>query len=226
MSSKMPPWVPYVVPFAVYLALTAIEVRFPHYYPQLYTGKIVLSTACALWLKPSRSAERRPWPWGWCASALVVGVALNWAWFAVDRITPHPHWLVAIMGTRPAYNPFQSIGDPVWRMVFLAVRFAGLVVLIPYLEELFYRDFVLRWVVDSDDFRRAPIGVTEPAAVAFSTVLFASTHPEWLSAIVFGLAMCALVRLSRDIRVCMIAHGATNLALGIYVLATGNWKYW
>jgi hypothetical protein len=130
------------------------------------------------------------------------------------------------MGTRPSFNPFQAIADPVQRWVFLVVRFAGLVVLIPYLEELFYRDFVLRWINDPEDFRRVPVGRAEPTAVALSTILFASTHPEWLAAIVFALVMCALVRFSRDIRVCMVAHAATNLALGISVIVTGNWQYW
>ena len=165
-------------------------------------------------------------PWAWILVAVVVGVLLNFAWFAIDRFTPHPHWLTQIMGTRAAFDPYKEIADSTWRTSFLAVRFSGLVLLIPYLEERFYRDFMLRYIVDQDDFRRVTVGTTQATAVAFSTILFASTHPEWLSAAIFGLAMCALVRFSKDIRVCMVAHAATNLALGITVLTTGNWQYW
>ena len=229
MRQSLPPWVPYVVPFAVYLVLTGVEVRFPAYYPQFYTVKIVLATIVAFALKsPAATTGASPvrGRWIWFAVAVVAGVFLNWAWFIVDAHTPHPRRLTQIMGTRPAYDPFTAIVDPVWRLVFLAVRFGGLAVLIPYLEERFYRDFLLRYVIDPADFRRIPVGKVDPAGVAFSTILFASTHPEWLAAVVFGLSMCALVRYSKDIRVCMLAHGVTNLALGITVLSTGNWKYW
>jgi hypothetical protein len=225
MIRTLPPWAPYVIPFGLYLALTAVEVRFPSQYPLLYCVKIVLVAIAAIAMRPKWDLPGRL-PWGWMAVAVAAGVVLNWVWFAVDRVTPHPHWLAAIVGSRPSFNPYTGIANPAVRWVFLMIRFAGLVVLIPYLEELFYRDFVLRWVADPDDFRRVPMGAVRPVAVAVSTVLFASTHPEWLSAIVFALAMCALVRLSRDIRVCMAAHAATNLALGISVLATGNWRYW
>jgi len=225
MLRRLPPWVPYVVPFVVYLALTAVEAHYKGHYPLFYSAKIVIAAIVAIVLR-SPSTERRSLPWAWMAVAVVIGVVLNFAWFAIDRFTPHPHWLTQIMGTRAAFNPNTQIADPTWRVAFLAIRFSGLVLLIPYLEERFYRDFLLRYIVDQDDFRRVPVGTTQLIPVVFSTILFASTHPEWLSAIVFGLAMCALVRFSKDVRVCMAAHAATNLALGVTVLMTGNWQYW
>ena len=195
MRLNQPAWVPYVVPFVVYLALTAVEAHYKAHYPLFYSAKIIAVTVITLALAGPRT-ERKPLPWGWLAIAVVVGVVLNWAWFAVDAITPHPHWLTQIMGTRAAFDPYKEIPNSGLRTAFLAIRFSGLVLLIPYLEERFYRDFLVRFVENQDDFRRVSVGALTPTAIAFSTVLFASTHPEWLSAAVFGLAMCALVRFS------------------------------
>jgi len=38
--------------------------------------------------------------------------------------------------------------------------------------------------------------------------------------------MALLLRSTRSLLACIVAHGVTNLSLGIYVLTTGNWKYW
>lgn len=229
MLRRFPPWVSYVVPFAVYLLLTAVEAHDKSHYPLFYSVKIFVTALLAFILRPV-SATSSPAPagklWGWYVVAAVAGVVLNSLWFVIDGITPHPHWLTAIMGTRAAFNPYVQIADPVQRIAFLIVRFTGLVVLIPYIEERFYRDFILRYVANQDNFQSVAVGSTQPAAVIFSTLLFAASHPEWLSAAVFGLAMCVLVRLSKDIRVCMVAHSATNLALGVTVIVHHQWQYW
>ena len=59
-----------------------------------------------------------------------------------------------------------------------------------------------------------------------SVVLFAASHPEWLAAAIFALALGLLLRATRNLFACVLAHGVTNLLLGIYVLHTGQWQYW
>src|SRR5690348_8067753 len=104
MSKHLPAWAPYVIPFAVYLALTAVEVRFPGQYPAFYSVKIFVSALLAWIMRPQGAA----WPkvnWTWILAAVTIGVALNWVWFAVDKVTPHPQWLTSIMGKRASFNP-------------------------------------------------------------------------------------------------------------------------
>ena len=107
------------------------------------------------------------------------------------------------------------------------MRFLGLVVVVPIVEELFYRGFLLRFVTDMDDFQaRAAGNIFCPGASRCNVVLFALSHPEWLAAAIFALALCLLLRWTKNFSTCILAHGVTNLLLGVYILHTAQWQYW
>jgi len=59
-----------------------------------------------------------------------------------------------------------------------------------------------------------------------NVALFTLSHPEWLAAAIFALALCFLVRLTKNLFACILCHATTNLLLGIFVLHTGQWQYW
>jgi CAAX prenyl protease-like protein len=100
-----------------------------------------------------------------------------------------------------------------------------LVVLVPLIEELFWRSFLMRWIIDQE-FTRVPVGKVTPLAAGVTAVLFASAHPEWLPALLTGLAWAWLLAWSKSLSACVVSHMTTNLALGIYVLSTGAWRFW
>ena len=101
-----------------------------------------------------------------------------------------------------------------------------IVALVPLIEELFWRSFLIRWLIDPDDFQRVPIGRMTPFAAGGTAVLFALAHPEWLPALITGLLWAWLLWQTKSLSACLISHAVANLALGIYVMATGDWKYW
>jgi CAAX prenyl protease-like protein len=227
--TAVPPWLPYVGPMGVYLELTAVEGALPDYYPLVYSIKVAAVGAAliAAWpfvvrSRPAVGGARARGAAGYVALALAAGVALAAAWVLVDQITPH----FDALGTRAGFNPFERIAAPGPRLAFLVVRLAGLVLVAPLVEEWFYRDFLLRIFTDVDDFRRTAIGRFGLVACGANVVLFSLSHPEWLAAAVFAAAMCLLLWHTRSVAACVIAHAATNGALGIYVLATGAWQYW
>ena len=222
LSRTVPPaWLPYVAPLALFLVLTSVEAQFTAEYPLLYTIKIVLVGGLLLGLSRCYPPEGRPHVrgLGW---AVLTGILLVFAWVLVDRHTPH----LALLGKRISYNPFQQIANPAARAVFLGVRFFGLVVIVPIIEETFYRGFLLRYVTDMDDFRRVPVGTFSLGALGINVVLFMLSHPEWLSAALFALAMCGLLARTKNLFACIVAHAVTNLLLGLYVIHTGAWQYW
>ena len=101
----------------------------------------------------------------------------------------------------------------------------GLVVLVPLIEELFWRSFLIRWLVDPD-FQKVPIGRVTLMAAAVTSVMFALVHPEWLPAFSRGRSghgCCGGPSRSPP------AWSATLRPISrwaIYVIATGDWKYW
>jgi len=219
MRDKMP-WLPSVLPLALFIMLTGLEETFKAVYPFYYTVKIVAVTALivVLW---RFLPEARPQRMG-IGLAAALGVLLTFVWVLGDLYTPH----FKLLGSRMAYDPFQEIPNPVLRTLFLIVRFFGLAVIVPIIEEVFYRGFLLRFVTDPDDFRRVPIGRFSMGAFLFNIVLMAASHPEWLVAGIFSAAMCALIARTRNLFACIVAHGVTNLLLGAYVLQFHQWQYW
>ena len=222
MSVKsLPVWVPYVLPFGLFLALTSIESHLAlESYPVFYAVKTALVGGVIFALRGA-FPEAKPGGGGWVA-ATAVGTALLFVWIGVDAHTPH----FGFLGTRVGFNPGRMIPSPTGVLLFLGVRFFGFVVVSPVAEELFYRGFLLRFITDMDDFKRVPTGTFSVSALLISSGFFALSHPEWLAAAIFALAMCGLLRWTKNFWTCILAHGVTNLLLGVYILHTAQWQYW
>ncbi len=218
---SLPPWVPYAAPFVLFLLMTMIDSHLPPAaFPLAYAVKMAVVGGAIVALR-GFFPEARPGGGGW-AAATALGVVLGITWTWIDLHTPH----FAFLGTRTGFNPNREIATPAGIVFFLFVRFLGLVVVVPIVEELFYRGFLLRFVTDVDDFRRVPTGTFSAPALLANVVLFALSHPEWLAAAIFALAMCLLLRYTKNLFTCILAHGVTNLLLGVYILHTGQWQYW
>jgi hypothetical protein len=96
---------------------------------------------------------------------------------------------------------------------------------VPLMEELFWRSFLLRWLERHDFLSVAP-GRVGTRAFAISTILFALEHNQWLAGAVAGAVYNALYTRSGNLWVPIVAHAVTNAALGIWILATQNWQFW
>lgn len=214
------PWAPYAAPLFLFVALTSVEQALPRSaYPAAYAVKILLVSVAAF-LCRGAWADLRPQTKD-LLPALLVGVLAFALWIGVDQWPGYPH-----TGGRQAYNPFTAIGDPTQRTLFLAARFFGLVLLVPLIEELFWRSFLLRYVSSPDDFRTLQAWEFTLAAALLSGFAFAASHPEWLAAALTAALYTLLLRQSRSVFACVVAHAVTNLCLGLYVLRTGSWQYW
>jgi len=213
-------WIAYAAPMALFALLTAAESTAPiSWYAAVYTAKAAIVTAALIaglrvW-RPDVRMDTRALP-----MAVIVGLAVFAEWVLVERWLPYPH-----LGHRSAYNPFLAIQDPAMRGAFIAVRFYGLALMVPVMEELFWRDLAIRWLT-RPDFRSVPIGVFSAAAFWLVAAGFGLEHPEWVAAVICAAAYAALLWRTRSLGACMVAHATTNLALGVYVIMTGEWKYW
>jgi hypothetical protein len=215
---------------ATFLLLTSLEGYLPRgnegtpstWYPLAYAAKVAIVTAVVIACR-STWRDFRPRPSSVSLALPVgLGLAVTAAWVGLDGLYPTTDSL----GKRAGFDP-GSIHSDVGRLGFIAVRLYGLVLLVPLFEELFWRSFAIRYLVDPDDFTRVPIGKVTLAAAVTTAVVFAMAHPvEWLPAVLTGLAWAWLVHRTRSLTACVVSHMTANLALGVYVLTTHEWKFW
>jgi uncharacterized protein len=150
---------------------------------------------------------------------IAVGLVVFVLWIQLDA-----PWMRLDVGTTAApFRPLDEAGNLVWPLV--AMRIAGAALLVPVMEELFWRSFLMRWIRDPVFERVLPAQVGLKAVV-LSTFVFVLAHTLWLAAIVAGLAYAWLYLRTGKLWVAVIAHAVTNGALGVWVVATGNWQFW
>jgi len=235
-------WLVFVLPMAVYMLIGSIEpspsepggkmlrLAIPYSaYPLAYTAKIALTlVAIALVLPGYRQFRRQPGLLTVFVGA--VGIVVWIGFWYLSNLMGLTQLLTQLLGygSRPEFNPLKELdATPVWAWTFLAIRFFGLVVVVPVIEEFFLRGFLMRMVVDQD-WWKVPFGKVTAAAVAVSIVVPILSHQpgEFLAAAAwFGMVTWLMVR-TRNPWDCVIAHAVTNLLLGIYVVTWQQWVLW
>jgi CAAX prenyl protease-like protein len=121
------------------------------------------------------------------------------------------------------FTPVDADGRIDWLLV--AFRIAGAALVVPLMEELFWRSFLMRWI-QKPVFEAVDPRTVGLRAVVLSTFVFTLAHTLWLAAVIAGLAYAWLYIRTGKLWVAVISHAVTNLALGIWVLRTGQWQFW
>ena len=104
-------------------------------------------------------------------------------------------------------------------------RIAGAVLVVPLMEELFWRSFLIRYIIDKN-FDSVRMGTFTWASFLITAVLFGFEHNYILAGIMAGVFYNLLLYKTRSLAQCVLAHAVTNLALAIYVVSTGKWQFW
>lgn len=109
----------------------------------------------------------------------------------------------------------------------VALRFLRLVVVVPLVEEIFWRGFLLRWLI-AHDFMRVPVGAFTWRSFAIVTAGFTLEHhpADWPAAVAAGALYNLVAYRTGSLAACVLAHALTNALLGAYVLATRQWGFW
>jgi hypothetical protein len=155
-----------------------------------------------------------------------VGVAVFVVWVLPDTLWPdyRSHWLFrnALTGEVQSRLPADLRGKPDV-LVFRAIR---AVILVPIIEELFWRAWLMRWLVNNN-FSRVGLGTYHPGAFWITAALFAVEHgPYWEVGLLAGIAYNYWMVRTRSLGDCILAHAVTNAALSAFVVGTGRWEYW
>jgi uncharacterized protein len=211
----------WVGPFAVFALWLLLGKEFPVAWPakEILLDTIILASVVGFsWRVLPRSAPH------WLAS-IALGLVVFVLWIAPDTLIAgwRNHWLFqnAVTGEVKTTIPPAELSP-----VMLALRTMRAVLLIPVIEELFWRGWLPRWLQDTK-FARIPLGQYTPFAFWATAVLFAAEHgPFWEVGLVCGVIYNWWMKRTRSLGDLMIAHGVTNLALSLYVIASGRWGFW
>jgi len=231
---------PYVAPFAVFMAfLGIVDGSCPNEHYLLYPVKSLLVVAVIAWywrdlpsLKPVA-----------ILGSVAVGIVGLVLWVGME---PASNWLADTMSVfwnqvvgavgwtsgavkmdsqhAPGLDPFALYpAAEAWAL--FACRAAGIALVVPVMEELFWRGFLMRWLI-RDDFTTVPLGTYQPLSFWVTTFFFASVHGvEWPQGLVVGVIYGAWFVRTKSLGNIMLAHGVTNLLLAFYCLATGQWHF-
>lgn len=207
-----------VLPFAIFLLLTFAQGQFgeaSRYW--FYVAKTFVG-AWLIWEMRSLVSEMR-WAFSW--EAVAAGVLVCGLWIGLDGLYPK------IGAAGPAWNPHAQFGEgSALAWVLVAVRLFGSSVVVPPLEEVFYRSFFYRSLARAD-FQKVPLGYFAWLPFLATSVVFGLMHPQqWLAGILCGLIYQGLVIRKQRLGDAMTAHAITNFLLGLWVLWKGAWQFW
>jgi CAAX prenyl protease-like protein len=216
------PAVPYIAPFAVFITLMAVE-RFAGLPPLIFYPLRLAISASTILLFSFQVLPLRP---SYPLASIGIGLAVFAIWIAPDLLFGYRHsWIFenALTG-RAATSLPPGVSSVPW---FLAIRSFSSFAVIPVLEELFWRGWLMRWLIDSRDFERVPIGKYDPGAFWLIALLFASEHgPYWEVGLIAGVAYNWWLIRTKNLADCILAHGVTNAILSAYVIGNGQFQYW
>jgi CAAX protease family protein len=203
---KSRPWVPYVAPMAIYFVFLLVQTNANLVW--LYPLKTI-AVAAALWFFHKEYEELKP---NFSLLAVIVGLVVIAIWIGIDPYYPKPGNSAAIF-------------DPTGKWLFIGFRVVGAVIVVPIMEELFWRAFLIRYIVN-DDFKKVPVGTFTWPSFAITVTLFGAEHHEWLAGLICGALYNWLYYKRKDVFSCIVAHAVSNVALAAWMLARGDWKFW
>ncbi len=212
-------WLPYVAPFVLFLLLTEPARFFPSLVPLLYASKTIL-VAGLLWFwrdryKADFSVSLSISEW---LCAIGCGLLVLVIWIA-------PEQYFYRLGDGAGFNPYTLADSQSGAIGLIAIRLIGASLVVPIMEELFWRSFLVRYLVNPD-FRVVPVGTFTWLSFLGVAILFGLEHDRMIVGIIAGLIYGLLLIRQKNLKGVVIAHGTTNLGLGIYVVATENWTFW
>jgi len=218
-------FVAFALPMAVFLGLLALAsalrkpgssfwLAAPEYW--IYPAQTLICGALVLWFWREydfRAPQK-------ILITLTIGLVVFGLWIAPQQFFGFPPRLVG-------FDPqvFASQSGLYWTTILF--RFLRLVLVVPLVEEIFWRGFILRYLIN-EKFTSVPIGAFSWVSFAVVTLGFGFAHSpaDWIAAFATGALYNLVTYRTRSLASCVVAHAVTNLLLGIWIMRTGQWGFW
>ncbi|MEQ1945654.1 MAG: CAAX prenyl protease-related protein [Bryobacteraceae bacterium] len=212
----------YAAPFLVYIALMAVQSAWPMPDAVDLIARIVIVGAVILAVSRPVLDFRVVSPLGTTA----IGVVIFAIWVAPDALIPnYRHFFLfenSITG-----KVVSSFSDEVRSNgLVIILRILRAALLVPIVEELFWRGWLMRWLIDAD-IRKVALGAYSASSFWIVAILFAAEHgPFWDVGLIAGILFNVWMMRTRSMGDLILSHAVANGCLSVYVLATGHWEYW
>ena len=206
-----------VAPFLVFLALTCCQGKFGAASAYWFYFAKTVASAWLIWeMRPVVSEMR--WAFSW--EAVVVGVGIFAIWVGLDPLYPK------FFSGGATGNPNDCFGkNSPLAWFFIAIHVLGMTLVVPPLEEVFYRSFLYRCIA-RQDFLSVPLNQFLPLPFFATVAVFGFSHNEWLAGILCGAAFQWLLLRKNRLGDAMTAHAITNFLLGAWIVWRGAWHFW
>jgi CAAX prenyl protease-like protein len=213
----------YVAPFLLFVGIMTVEKALGWPAQWLYPIRFAAVLLCLVLVWRTRLSFRASRP----LTSLAIGAVVFLIWIGPDVLfgpAYRHYWLFNNSLTGSAVSSFPA--DLKSKLWFLALRTLSCTLLVPVIEELFWRGWLMRWIIDKD-FWTVPLGAYTPLAFWMVALLFASEHGSyWEVGLVTGIIYNWWMVRTRNLADCMLTHAVTNGLLSAYVLYAGEWQYW
>ena len=218
------------LPFVIFVLLTACQGHFgesSRYW--FYLAKTIVGV-WLIWAMRPAVAEMR-WAFSWEAVAAGVGVFLIWVGLdghypSIDEILQKLFHKEKPAVAELPWNPNTQFGSgSALAWLFIVVRIAGSAIIVPPIEEVFYRSFVYRWIA-KPDWESVPLGAFALKSFLITAAIFGLAHFEWLAGILCAFSYQLLVCRRQRLGDAMTAHAITNFLLGVWIVWKGAWHFW
>jgi CAAX prenyl protease-like protein len=173
-------WLPYVLPFALFLSLTEMVRFFPDLRAFLYITKtITVGTLLWFW-RHTYAADISPrLSFREGLTALFCGLLALVLWIGLEGY-------LFQFGQNSGFDPYALGGSKAAAIGLIAVRLIGAAVVVPVMEELFWRSFLMRYLI-SPDFRSVHMGAFTWFSFLGVAILFGLEHHRVIVGIITGL---------------------------------------
>lgn len=138
-----------------------------------------------------------------------------------------PQQFLHFADRRIGFDPDKLAAEPTLYWTTLAVRCLRLVIVVPLVEEIFWRAFLLRYLI-AEKFESVPFGAFSWLSFIVVTIAFTFSHStaDRPAALVTGALYNLVAYRTKSLFSCVLAHAITNLALGIWIVTTRQWGFW
>ena len=193
---------------------------------------VTLVTLCFFWQHYDLTWSKKVWI-GVIAGLVGIGfwllpTTLYDYWGMTEKPDGFFEKLTGLAPRKEGFDPyvFESTSAQVFSVV---MRIFRAVVIVSLVEEIFWRGFLMRFLLDMDgDYWKVRFG--KPAWISFIVVtlafMIAHAPVDYLGAVIYGSLTYGVAVWTRSLLACVVMHGVANATMAVYALHYGKLGLW